>query len=138
MKKRKKKLPKIKTIRNKLWEATKTVIRHRYKVKGGWECYTCDKLLTDPKTVHTGHLIPRATGGLLLYYHLDALRPQCYTCNRARGGEGALYLYKLIGEIGMPAIVTLLGEIGHTQKPTREFFQQLLDTRLSELKKLGL
>lgn len=136
--KKKKKLPKIKTVRTHLWEATKTIVRARYKVKGGWYCYTCPTLITEPKKCHTGHLVPRVSGGLLLYYHLDALRPQCGICNRHRGGEGAQYLYKLIGELGMPAIVTLLGLIGHDQKPTREFFQELLDERKTLLKNLGL
>lgn len=135
--KKRKKLPKIKTIRNKLWEATKTLVRAKYRVKGGWECYTCPTLITEPKKAHTGHLIPRVTGGLLLYYHLDALRIQCSVCNRHRGGEGAQYLYKLIQEIGMPRISMLLDQIGKVQKPTREFFQNLLDERIAMLKKLG-
>lgn len=137
MKKKHKKLPKIKTIRNKLWQATKTLVRAKYRVKGGWECYTCPTLITEPKKAHTGHLIPRVTGGLLLYYNLDGLRIQCSVCNRHRGGEGAQYLYKLIGEIGLPKISMLIGLIGQEQKPTRVFFQTMLDERAAILKKLG-
>lgn len=139
---KRKRLPKIKTLRAKLWEATKTIIRARYmlsdKLKPTWACYTCYKLITDPKKCHTGHLCPRASGGLLLYYSLDALRPQCDTCNRHRGGEGAVFLFKLMQEIGPEKVVTLLGIRGHDQKPTRAFFQSLLDERTETLKNLGL
>lgn len=135
---KRKKLPKIKTIRAKLWEATKTLIRAKYRVKGGWICYTCDIPITEPKKCHTGHLCPRVSGGLLLFYHLDALRPQCDVCNRHRGGEGAVFLFKLMQEIGPEKVVTLLGLRGHTQKPSRVFFQFLLNERIEMVKNLSL
>lgn len=91
--------------------------------------------MTIPKKVHTGHCIPRVTGGLLLYYHLDMLRPQCYTCNRNRGGEGALFLYKLIGELGHDKISMLIGLRRQEQKPTRVFFATLLEEYKGMLKK---
>lgn len=138
MKKKRKKLPKIKTIRAKLWDATKTLIRAKYAVKSGWECYTCATPITEPKKCHTGHLCPRVSGGLLLYYNLDALRPQCGTCNRHRGGEGAVFLFRLIQELGAERVVTLLVLRGQDQKPTRLFFQTLLDERIVMLKNLDL
>ena len=136
---KKKRLPKIKTLRAKLWEITKRIIRERYTIMGtSWVCYTCDKIITEPKKCHTGHLVPRVTGGLLLYYNLDALRPQCDTCNRHRGGEGAIFYHRLQKELGPKRMVTLLGLIDSDQKPTRAFFEKELADKIAITKKIGI
>ena len=90
-KKPRRKLPPIKTIKNKLWILCKIIIRSRY----GNECYTCPKKGLKGKNWHTGHMIPKSVLGVFLKYDLRLLRPQCGYCNKWLGGNGAIFEKKM-------------------------------------------
>lgn len=86
----------VTTIKKKLWEECKRIIRARYGKDNTWNCYTCDRLLDEPSKAQTGHFIPSSTGGALLRYNLNNLRIQCYNCNINQGGAGAEYYRRLL------------------------------------------
>jgi hypothetical protein len=45
---------------------------------------------------HTGHFLPKGSCGSFLKYDLRNLRPQCYNCNINLGGNGAVFMQKMI------------------------------------------
>lgn len=62
-------------------------------------CFTCG--LEKPwKTMQAGHMIPRASGGLSLYFDELNVHCQCYRCNINLGGNGAVYAKKFIEKYG--------------------------------------
>jgi len=80
-----------------LWDnLVKPYIRKKY----GNTCYTCGAKNLTGSNWHTGHCIPSSTCGILLRYDEINLRPQCYSCNINKGGNGAIFLYKLEKEFG--------------------------------------
>lgn len=81
MQKRKKK-----SSKKKLWEIFSRFIRKRDEGK----CFTCG-LQKDWKEMQAGHMIPRASGGLDLYFDELNVHCQCYRCNINLGGNGAIY-----------------------------------------------
>ena len=86
-KKKRRKLPALKTVKNKLWLLCKLLTRRRYKNV----CYTCDKTGLVGANFQTGHLIPKSVLPTYLKYDLRVLRPQCGYCNLQLGGNGAIY-----------------------------------------------
>lgn len=85
--KKRRKLPPLKTIKNKLWLICKLLIRRTY----GNVCYTCGKTGLEGFTWQTGHMIPKSVLPTFLKYDLRVLRPQCSYCNRTLGGNGAIF-----------------------------------------------
>jgi len=85
-----------KKLEDKLWELCKQITRKRY----GNVCYACGKQGLEGSNWHTGHLYPKATLSAYMKYDLRVLRPQCYNCNINLGGNGAVYLEKMIEREG--------------------------------------
>ena len=122
-------------LKKKLWELCKQITRARYQnADGTWNCYTCNAHISDPRSAHTGHFIARASGGASLYYNLDGLRVQCPVCNLWRGGEGALYMHRLIKEIGQERVDELLALKNRIVKADSIFYQTLIDEYEKEAK----
>lgn len=74
----------ITSLKKKLWDECKRIIRARYGNDGIYHCFTCDKLVEAP---HTGHIITSSTCSMEMRYSLDNLRPQCYSCNINKSGN---------------------------------------------------
>lgn len=97
----KSKVPSVKTLKVKLWDLCKKIIRKTYDDGNGeWNCFTCGKHIDEPHKAHTGHFIPSASCGAYLRYDLRNLRVQCYYCNINLGGNGATYYKNLVEEKG--------------------------------------
>ena len=94
---RKKSLTKVSTLKSKLWNLCKLIIR----TKHGNVCYTCSRSGLVGINWHTGHLWPKASLGAHLKYDLRVLRPQCYNCNINLGGQGAVFFERMTREIGI-------------------------------------
>lgn len=91
----------IKSLKTKLWELCKQIIRQRYQNKDGtWNCYTCGRRIDEPAKAQTGHFIPSGSCGAFLRYDLRNLRIQDYYCNINLGGNGAEFYKKLVEENG--------------------------------------
>jgi len=92
---------KVSTLKKKLWEKTKLAVREKYLDHRGYvNCYTCDKLLTEKKDMHTAHFLPSASCGAYLRYDMRNLRICCYNCNVNLGGNGAEYYRRMVNEMG--------------------------------------
>lgn len=82
-------------LKKKLWEVFSRYIRQRDNGK----CFTCG--LQKPwKQMQAGHFICKSIGGLGLYFHEKNVHCQCYRCNINLGGNGAIYVRKLIATYG--------------------------------------
>ena len=97
---KKKKNP-IKSLKLKLWELCKQIIRLKYRNKDGtWNCYTCGKLIDEPAKAQTGHFLASSVCGAYLRYDLRNLRIQDYYCNINLGGNGATFYKNLVDREG--------------------------------------
>ena len=99
------KIPKVKTLRKKLWELCKQITRLVY----GNVCYTCNKPGLEGSYWQTGHMWPKGSVGHSLKYDLRILRPQCYHCNINLGGMGAVFYRRMTKDMG-PAYMKKLEE----------------------------
>jgi hypothetical protein len=89
--------PTVTTLKKKLWDECKRIIRKRYQREDGmWNCFTCERLIDEPFKAQTGHCIPSSTCGAFLRYDFRNLRIQCYMCNINGGGQGALFYKRLV------------------------------------------
>lgn len=98
MKLKKKKKVSVSTLKKKLWELCKQIIRLTYANKdGSWNCYTCGRRIDTPANAQTGHFLASSVCGAYLRHDLRNLRIQDYYCNINLGGNGATF-YKLMVE----------------------------------------
>lgn len=77
-------------LKKKLWVIFSKYIRARDKNI----CFTCGAKVYG-YNYHAGHFIPKAVGGLALYFHEDNVHGQCARCNLFMCGEQYLYGKKL-------------------------------------------
>ena len=82
----------ISTLKKKLWTHFSLYIRTR----DNFTCFTCGHKDEGGK-IHCGHFIPKASGGLALYFNEDNNHAQCYWCNIFLGGNQYEY-GKRLGE----------------------------------------
>jgi hypothetical protein len=81
--------------KNQYW----TVFSRYIRIRDKGQCFTCD--LKKPwKTMQAGHMVPRASGGLSLYFHEQNVHCQCYRCNINLGGNGAVYAKNFVEKYG--------------------------------------
>jgi hypothetical protein len=81
----KKKLPSIKSLRNKAWKLMSEHVRTSNIIGDGFnKCVTCG-CLRHYKEMHAGHFI-HASKGSLVSYDPRNIHPQCAGCNTYRGG----------------------------------------------------
>lgn len=115
----KKSLPKLK---KELWKVFSLYVRER----DHWTCYTCGAIAFGPG-MHGGHFIPKASGGLALYFHPDNVHAQCARCNLFLEGNHYEYgirlgkrkvarLYALRGVITKWSEQDYLKKIAHYKK----------------------
>lgn len=99
------KTPTAKTLKKKLWELCKQIIRKKYQKKDGtWNCFTCGRLIDEPAKAQTGHFIPSGSCGAYLRYDLRNLRIQDYYCNINLGGNGSEFYRKMVEEVGQKEV----------------------------------
>ncbi|MCK5316870.1 MAG: recombination protein NinG [Anaerolineales bacterium] len=96
---KRKKLPSIKTLKNKAWTLMSNYIRQHYADAAGYvSCVTCG--ITKPyKEMHAGHFIHASKGSLVSYDDRN-IHPQCPKCNTYQGGnliEYTLFIQKKYG-----------------------------------------
>lgn len=92
-----KKLPKVKSLKNKAWNMFSKYIRTRdclatTNTKYAGRCITCDKLYPIEQ-LQAGHFIP-GRGGKVLFDEFG-VHAQCYGCNIGKNGNWPAYLAKM-------------------------------------------
>lgn len=83
----------ISRMKRKLWAVFSEYIRKRDK----GICFTCGRK-AEGSGYHAGHFISKAVGGVVLYFHPENCRGQCYNCNINLGGNQWEYGQKLGAE----------------------------------------
>ena len=117
--------PSLKTLKRKLWELCKQIIRRRCVLKdGSYKCYTCDRTIENPQDAHCGHLIPSGASGAFLRYDLRNLKICCYNCNVNLGGNGAEFYKRMVKEVGQKAVDKLFADKNIIVKADRLFYLQ--------------
>jgi len=81
---------KISTLKRKLWALFSLYIRRRDK----FICFTCGRS-GEGGSMHAGHFISKAIGGVELYFDEDNVHAQCYHCNINLGGNQYEYSLRL-------------------------------------------
>jgi len=109
--------------KKKFWTEFSKYIRKR----DDYRCFTCDNK-GDGKGMHAGHFIPRACGGLSLYFHENNVHAQCYRCNINLGGNGAEYYRRMVDVYGREFVEELfrLRDTGF-KKFSIEEYQELIE-----------
>lgn len=123
---------KISTLKNKLWELCKEIVRKR----DGQVCVVCGKSIETKVGWHTGHFIPSSTCGAYLRYDLRNLHSSCYNCNINLGGNGALFYRALVTKYGQDFVDSIFRDKAKTVKADTLFYIQKID-EYEELKKLS-
>ncbi len=117
----------ISVIQRKLWELCKQITRKRYADKdGNWRCYTCGRLINEPKNAQTGHMLPKASVGAYLKYDLRILRIQDYFCNINLGGAGAIFIENMRRIEGNEYVDQILRDRNITVK-AMDYYLKLLE-----------
>lgn len=118
----------LRSLRSKLWELCKAIIRKKY----GNICYTCGKSGLSGGGWQTGHFVPRSVGGLALRYELTNLRPQCYRCNINLAGNGSVFYRKMVEIEGQAYVDAIFAAKELKLKETPDFFFD----KIAEYKKI--
>lgn len=116
--KKPKKTP-IKTLKNKLWELCKQLVRKR----DGNVCIICGKTGLEGSSWHTGHFLPSSTCGAFLRYDLRNLHSSCYNCNINLGGNGAMFYKKLVYIYGQDFVDKLFEDKNVITKADEYFYK---------------
>lgn len=121
----------IGTQKKKLWKVFSQYIRLRDK----GVCFTCG--LERPwKQMQAGHFIPRAAGGLALYFDEQNVHCQCYRCNINLGGYGAEYARRLREKFGDDIVDDLYQKRNEIRKYTIEDYDNLIEVYKQKFKEL--
>lgn len=128
----KKKLPKPKNLKKKLWELCKQIVRKKY----GNVCYTCGAGDLEGSNWHTAHFIASSICGANLRYDIRNLRPGCYRCNIFLAGNGAMYYRKMVKEEGQEYVDQLFADKNKTIKADRTWFLKKIEEYESLLESL--
>lgn len=119
------KKPKKKTnakLKKELWKVFAQYVKGRDK----GTCFTCGRR-SSGQGLHAGHFIPKAAGGLALYFHEDNVKAQCASCNLFLEGNHYVFGQKL-GEEKVAELYNL------KQKVTKWTAQDFED-KIAEYKK---
>lgn len=114
------------------WKVFSLYIRTR----DNFQCFTCDNN-GHGKGMHAGHFIPRASGGLSLFFDERNVHAQCYRCNINLGGNGAEYYRRMVDKFGQDLVDELfeLKNKGFKQYSIPEY-QQLIGVYKEKIKEL--
>lgn len=77
-------------LKKKLWKVFAQYVKRRDR----GTCFTCGRT-ADGYSLHAGHFIPKAAGGIALYFHEDNVHAQCAGCNLFLAGNQYVYGKKL-------------------------------------------
>ncbi len=131
---KRKKLPTISSLENKLDRIYSEYIRRKDADEGGTtSCVTCQKLL-HWKDAHCGHFIKRqnrAARWLEANTHV-----QCVRCNTYLGGNDAVYAVFIIDRYGRETYDQLMHMRGKEFKRYRTDYEELIETYQNKVKEL--
>lgn len=134
MKKKRKKLKSVRSLKIKAWHAFSELVRRSAADEGGTvECYTCGKLM-HWKDSQAGHFVAGRTNAVLL--NPDVVRVQCERCNVWLGGNIATYTLKMVDECGRERVDELLSLKNQTVKWTRTDLEELISGYREKLERI--
>ncbi len=121
----------IRKLKDTLWELCRRIIKTRH----GNVCYTCGARGLEGSNWHIGHCIPSSVGGVLLRYNLDNFRPQCASCNIWKSGNGAIFMRKLLIDLGEARVDAMIALKNQSVKADKWWYQsqiQAYETLVSQ------
>ena len=131
---KRKKLPTISSLENKLDRIYSEYIRRKDADEGGTvSCVTCQKLL-HWREAHCGHFIKRANRAarwLQVNTHV-----QCVRCNTYLGGNDSVYAVYIIDKFGRDTYNDLMALRGKECKRYRTDYEELIETYKAKLEEL--
>lgn len=104
-------------LKKELWK----VFAEYIKKRDDWICYTCGKRVSG-FNCNAGHFIPKAAGGIALYFHEDNVHTQCAACNLFLAGNQYIYGKKL-GEEKVKELYAIKTKI--TKWSTQDFLDKI-------------
>lgn len=120
LKRSKKRIKKISTQNDKLWELCKTIVRKR----DGNTCFICGMENLEKSNWHTGHFIPSKDCGFFLRYDLRNIHSSCYRCNINLGGNGSMYYRRMRAVYGDAFVDALFRAKLGVFTPAGEFYHK--------------
>ncbi len=127
-----KKKPTAGKLKKKLWKVF-ALYNKLIRSTDGWvDCYTCDAgIEIGTSNCQMGHYYPKGGYGYL-YFHEDNVRPQCYHCNINLSGNSAIFVRRLLEEIGAERLDYLYDHRKVSEKRGVSWYQEKIDhyTRL--------
>lgn len=109
------------------------------RLRDAYKCFTCGRVGSG-SGIHAGHYIPRAAGGLRLYFHERNVHAQCYHCNINLSGNSDIYGQKLEQKYGKKVLTTLRKlrdlDVKDPLQFTAEDYQKLMKKYQAKMKKL--
>lgn len=130
MKKKKKKLKSLQSLKRKAWSLFSLWVRQRDADHRGLNnCVSCGKVI-DWKSLQAGHFIPKSHG-LVYYFHEKNVHPQCEYCNIwDKENAKIMYTQWMIGKYG----VTILDELQELKKTPAKYSRGDYETLIELLK----
>lgn len=118
--------------KKKLW----TIFSKYIRARDGYKCITCGKKGKGGQ-IHAGHFIPRASGGMSLYFHEDNVNAQCYRCNINLGGNGGVYYIELVAKRGQEVVdnIFFLKDQGYLKLGVEDY-ERMIEEYKIKLKEL--
>jgi hypothetical protein len=131
-----KKLPSLKTLKNRAWKLMSEWVRRRDADEGGTtSCVTCRAPIFW-KEAQAGHFVGGRTNAVL--FHPDLVHVQCVACNVFRGGNYAAYTLFMLDLYGREKVEEFLSLKHKTVKLTRTDLEEIIEKYKTKLKELEL
>lgn len=127
VKKRKKSSEKT-LLKKKLWKVFSLWVRQR----DDYTCFTCGRK-GEGAGMHAGHMVPKASGGMALYFHPLNVHGQCYHCNINLGGNGAVYAQKFIRKYGQEEFDNLMELKNRIEKWSEQDYKDQIEFYTKQL-----
>ncbi len=96
-------------------------------------CYTCEREMSF-RNAQAGHAIGGRTNSVL--FDEDIVRPQCYRCNVALGGNYPIFVTKLIEENGLKWWENKLRNSNKTKRFTVNELEKMIEEYTKKIKEL--
>jgi 5-methylcytosine-specific restriction endonuclease McrA len=139
MKTKKKKAPKISTLKNKLWSLTSQIVRLRDANADGYaKCCTCDTVkFWRGEGLQAGHFCPAARGGATRWLLIN-INAQCGHCNGPLSSNPLEYYAFMLEKHGQAEVDALRRKSHDVVKVSRGEYEEMIDERAAMLARMIL
>lgn len=125
----------VRELKKRAWKLFSIYIRLKYMDAETHTitCYTCEREMSF-RNAQAGHAIGGRTNSVL--FDEDIVRPQCYRCNVALGGNYPIFVTKLIEENGLKWWENKLRNSNKTKRFTVNELEKMIEEYTKKIKEL--